>query len=250
MDKVKLEAHDCGLRVITLNDPTRRNILNAEMCTDLLQAVQTVQADSDARALVLAAEGTVFCGGADMPEVFGDHTRSVAQIRDDLHAVYASFLAVRELKIPTISAVQGPAIGAGLNLAMVCDIRVAGPDAQFAATFSRIGLHPGGGCTWFLVQTMGSASALKMLLEGERKSGADAVRSGLATVFAEDPFAEALRLGESYAALDSQLSRDIKTAVQIASTSDFATTLEFESWAQASAATKPQLRRYVERFRK
>lgn len=250
MEKVKLEARDGGLRVITLNDPVRRNVLNTELCADLLQAVRVVQTDSGARALVVAAEGTVFCGGADMPGVFGDQTRSVAQIRDDLHAVYASFLAIRELKIPTISAVQGPAIGAGLNLAMVCDIRVAGPDAQFAATFSRIGLHPGGGCTWFLVQAMGSTNALKMLLEGGSKSGADAVGSGLATVFTEDPLAEALRLGDCYAQLDSQLSRDIKTAVHIASTSDFASTLEFESWAQASAATKPQLRRYVERFRK
>jgi enoyl-CoA hydratase len=97
---------------------------------------------------------------------------------------------------------------------------------------------------------MGADSALKMLLDGGSMRGADAVASGVATVFAEDPRAEALKLGERYAQLHAQLSRDIKTAVEIAGTSNLATTLEFESWAQASAATKPKLREYIESFSK
>lgn len=250
MSKVDIERRDDGLRVITLNDPGRRNILDAAMCADLLRAVQDVAADPGAKVVVVTGAGTAFCGGADMPAVFGDRERSVAQIRDDLHEVYRSFLALRELKIPTISAVQGPAVGAGLNLAMVCDLRIAGPDAAFSATFSRIGLHPGGGCTWFLVQAMGQDRALKMLLDGGSKRGADAVASGVATHFAEDPLAEALKLGERYAALDAQLLRDIKTAVEIAASSSLETTLEFESWAQASAATKPEVHEYIRSFEK
>lgn len=250
MSKVTIERHDDGLRVITLDDPERRNILDAAMCADLLAAVQDVAADRGAKALVVTGAGTAFCGGADMPAVFGDRDRSVAQIRDDLHEVYRSFLAIRELGIPTISAVQGPAVGAGLNLAMVCDIRIAGPEAAFAATFSRIGLHPGGGCTWFLVQAMGQDRALKMLLDGGSKRGADAVSSGVATHFAEDPLAEALKLGARYAALDAQLLRDIKSAVEIAASSSLETTLEFESWAQASAATKPEVHEYIRGFHK
>ncbi|GAA1422522.1 enoyl-CoA hydratase [Agrococcus citreus] len=250
MSKVDIERHDDGLRVITLNDPERRNILDAAMCADLLAAVEEVAADPDATALVVTGAGTAFCGGADMPAVFGDRERSVAQIRDDLHEVYRSFLAIRELKIPTISAVQGPAVGAGLNLAMVCDIRIAGPDAAFSATFSRIGLHPGGGCTWFLVQAMGQDRALKMLLDGGTKRGADAVASGVATHFADEPLAAALKLGGRYAALDAQLARDIKAAVAIAASGTLSATLEFESWAQASAATKPEVHEYIRGFQK
>lgn len=250
MSKVTLERHDDGVRVITLDDPDRRNILAPELCADLLAAVHEVAADAAARALVVTGAGTAFCGGADMPAVFGDRDRSVAQLRDELHEVYRSFLAVRDLSIPAIAAIQGPAIGAGLNLAMVCDVRVVGPDASLAATFSRIGLHPGGGCTWFLVQALGPDRALKMLLDGGSKRGADAVASGLATHFAEDPLAEALRLAQRYAAIDPQLTRDIKAAVKIATTSTFEATLEFESWAQASAATKPAVHEYIRGFQK
>lgn len=250
MSKVRIDTLDDGIRVITLNDPDRRNILAPELCADLLAAVSSLRSDPDTRAVVVTGEGTTFCGGADMPVIFGDTSRSVAQIREDLHEVYASFLSIRDLGVPVIAAVHGPAIGAGLNLAMVCDIRVAGPESVFAATFSRIGLHPGGGCTWFLVQAMGRDRALKMLLDGGNVKAQGAVDSGVATVFAEDPMAEALKLAGRWSALDSQLARDIKTAVDLAARSDMATTIEFESWAQASAATKPALAAYVDTFRK
>lgn len=250
MSKVVLDKHDSGLRVITLNDPDRRNILDVRLCAELIEAVESVADDAAATALVVAGAGSAFCGGADMPAVFGNRDRSVAEIRDDLHEVYASFLAIRELKIPTIAAVQGPAVGAGLNLAMVCDIRVVGPDASLAATFSRIGLHPGGGCTWFLVEAMGRERAFKMLLDGGQKRGRDIVDSGLAAVFSEEPLAEARKLGERYAQMDGQLSRDIGRAVDIAAGNSMETTIEFESWAQASAATKPTVHEYLEQFRK
>lgn len=250
MSKVMLERRDDGVRVITLDDPDRRNILAPELCGDLLAAVQAVLADGGARALVVTGAGSAFCGGADMPAVFGDRDRSVAQLRDDLHEVYRSFLAIRELQIPTIAAVQGPAVGAGLNLAMVCDLRVVGPDASLAATFSRIGLHPGGGCTWFLVRAMGADRALKMLLDGGAVRGADAVAAGVATHFAEDPLEASLALAQRYAAIDGQLVRDIKRAVEIASSASLETTLEFESWAQASSATKDAVHEFLRSFQK
>lgn len=250
MTKVTLEMRDGGVRILTLNDAPRRNILDVEMCADLLAAVKTVASDADTRVLVVAGEGTVFCGGADMPAIFGDTDRSVAEIRENLQEVYESFLALCDLKIPTIAAVHGPAIGAGLNLAMVCDIRVVGPHAVLSASFSRIGLHPGGGCTWFLVQAMGRDKALKMLLDGGSKKGRDCLDSGLATYFADDPLEQALMLADRYAALDPQLSRDVKNAVDIAASGDFAATLAFEGWAQASAATKPELQSYVRKFDK
>jgi enoyl-CoA hydratase len=250
MIKVKLEQQEGGLRVLTLADPDRRNVIDQQMRDELLSAVQTIAADPEATAVVIAGEGSAFCAGADLPAIFGDTSRSVATIREDLREVYACFLAVRSLAIPTIAAVQGAAVGAGLNLAMVCDIRVAGPRAKFAATFSQIGLHPGGGCTWFLVQALGPERALKLLLDGGTVVGDETVRLGLAGVYADDPLATALELGRRYADLDGRLSRDIKRAVAIAARDGLEATIDFEAWAQASSATGPAIQDFVAKFAK
>lgn len=250
MSLVHIDEEADGLRVITLDDADRRNIIGPEMQADLLAAVRQVQRDAAASAVVVTGRGSAFCGGADLPAIFGGPSRSVAQLRDELYDVYACFLALGELSIPTIAAVQGPAVGAGLNLAMSCDLRVAGPKASFAATFSRIGLHPGGGCTWFLVRALGKERALQLLLDGGALSGAEAVARGLAGSLADDPVAAAIEMGHRYAGLDPQLARDIKQCVQIADESGLAPSLEFEAWAQASSATKPAIQEVVAKFRK
>jgi enoyl-CoA hydratase len=250
VSKVRIHSEDGGLRVLTLDNAEKRNVINDEMRADLLAAATAVRQDRSATALVVTGAGTAFCGGADLPAIFGDASRSVANLRDDLHQVYESFLVLKSLDIPTIAAVQGAAVGAGLNLAMACDIRLAGPHAKFAATFSQIGLHPGGGCTWFLVQALGEQRALKLLLDGGTVTGADAVAAGLAVSLEEDPLAAALELGRRYASMDAQLTRDIKRAVRTAAQDGFEATLELESWAQASSATKPAIQEFVAKFRK
>ncbi|MCU1616349.1 MAG: Enoyl-CoA hydratase/carnithine racemase [Frankiales bacterium] len=249
MGKVELAVED-GRWVLTLNDPERRNCLDDALCSDLGKAVSTIAADRHARTLLVTGEGSAFCAGADLPALFGDTSRTVAQTREHLHEVYASFLRLRELPIPTIAVVQGPAVGAGLNLAMACDVRIAGPRASFAATFSRIGLHPGGGCTWFLVDALGPQKAMAMLLDGGALDGPAAVAAGLALELADNPMTRGQELAERWAGLDPELARDIKTAVRTAHRGDFAATLEFESWAQASSAAKPAIQQVVERFRR
>lgn len=249
MSKVRLE-NDGGCWTLTLDDPDRRNSIDAQMRADLTDAVATVGADRDARALVVTGAGTSFCAGADLPAVFGDSPRPVADIRRDLHQVYDSFLGILALPIPTIAAVQGPAVGAGLNLAMSCDLRVAGPQANFAATFTSIGLHPGGGCTYFLVRSLGPQRALAMLLDGGTVRGPDAVQAGLAVSLEDDPLAAATTMAQRYAGLEPDLVRDVKLAVQTAARGDFDATLELESWAQASSAKNPRVEEFVARFRK
>jgi len=250
MSKVTLAKESTGLRVLTLNDPSKRNKIDDAMRAELLESITAVRHDPDATALVVTGAGTAFCAGADLPAVFGDSRRSVATLREDLYKVYESFLPLRSLSIPTIAAVQGPAVGAGLNLAMVCDIRVAGPLATFAATFSQIGLHPGGGCSWFLVQAMGEQRALKLLLGGGTVLGPDSVDAGLAVSVEEDPLAAAVQLARGYAAMDPQLAQDIKRTVRAAARDGFDAVLELEAWAQASSGTKPAIQEVVARFRK
>ncbi|MBK1783035.1 enoyl-CoA hydratase [Prauserella sp. ASG 168] len=250
MSKVALD-NDAGRWTLTLTDPERRNCLDEQMCRELGEAISTVADDADARTLVVTGEGKSFCAGADLPALFGEAAgRSVADLRTHLHRVYDSFLRLRGLSIPTVAAVQGAAVGAGLNLAMACDVRIAGPRASFAATFSKIGLHPGGGCTWFLVDALGPQQALALLLDGGALDGEQAVRQGLALQMADDPLATAHETAARWAGLDPALVRDIKAAVGVARTGGFDASLEFESWAQASSATGPAIQEVVARFRK
>jgi enoyl-CoA hydratase len=249
MSKVELTDDD-GRWTLTLRDPDRRNAIDHMMRTELAAAVQTVADAPNARTLLVLGEGSAFCAGADLPALFGETGRSVAETRTHLHEVYDSFLRLRALPIPTIAAVQGPAIGAGLNLAMACDVRIAGPKASFGATFTKIGLHPGGGCTWFLVDALGPQRALALLLDGGSLDGPAAVSAGLAAQLADDPVGHARDLVDRWSGLDPELVRDIKAAVRLAARGDFDATLEFESWAQASSATKPAIQEVVARFRK
>src|SRR3712207_3409292 len=143
--------------------PDRRNALDAAMLADMAAAVREVREDPDARVLVVTGEGRSFCAGADLSSLFGDPVRHPGEIRQDLKQVYGSFLGLTELAIPTIAAVQGHAVGAGVNIALACDVVIATPDASFSVSFTDIGLHPGGGCSWLLTQRMGSGKALDLI---------------------------------------------------------------------------------------
>ena len=234
MSLVDLTA-DGGVRTITLNAPDRLNALDRPLLDELRAAVRQVAGDAEARALVVTGAGRGFCAGADLDGLFGDRTRPTGVLRQVLLDVYASFLPLRELAIPTISAVHGPAVGAGLNIALACDVIVAGPEAKFGPTFTSIGLHPGGGCTWMLTQRIGAGNAAAVLYAGDLVDAATALRLGLAQELVDDPKARAGELAALYASRNPRLMADVKESVRVASTSDLATTLDVESWAQASS---------------
>jgi enoyl-CoA hydratase len=169
-------------------------------------------------------------------------------MRDHLMKVYASFLGIRDLTIPTIAAVNGAAIGAGMNVALACDVIVAGPHAGFGPTFAEIGLHPGGGCSWMLTERIGRGRATAALFSGAVIGADEAGAIGLADQLADDPVAAALELAHLYAGREPRLMSDIKESVRIASTSDLATSLEFESWAQAESMRNERFRTFMQRF--
>src|SRR5690606_29838971 len=185
------------------------NALSVPMLRELREAVAAVAVDEAAKALVVSGEGTAFCAGADLKGLFGDPNRPPAEIREDLKRVYASFLGIADLRIPTLAAVHGIAVGAGVNLALACDVVVAGPQARFAITFADIGLHPGGGCSWFLTRKLGGHRALATILAAETIDAEQGYRQGLVTRLSDDPVAEALRLARRYAERDLDLLQDI-----------------------------------------
>lgn len=251
MALVKVESPRAGVRLLTLDDPERRNAMGAQMGAELESAVHDLAADPGIRVAVITGAGSAFCAGADLPALFGSADRPVTETHARLQDYYRAFLSVFNLPIPTVAAVNGPAVGAGLNLAMACDVRVTGPTASFGATFTRIGLHPGGGCTWFLVQALGRSRALRTLLLGEALDAEQAAAAGLAEGPEEDCLAAALDLAEQFAGVDAHLARHVKRAVGIAAaTGDLGATLEYESWAQAASASSPQLQAWVARFRR
>lgn len=237
-----------GVRLLTLNDPDRRNALSPDLQAELGAAVDAVAADPDARVLVVTGNGPGFSAGADLPAVFGALDRHVVEIRAGLRAIYDSFLRVRRLEIPTIAAVQGAAVGAGVNLAMSCDVRIAGPRARFGITFTKLGLHPGGGCTYFLTQALGRQRAMALILGGSTLDADEALGLGLVLEVVDDPLGRALETAAGWAAIDPALSRDIKRAVGIAERGGFDETLEFEAWAQAASTRSPLLRAAITRF--
>lgn len=249
MTHVATADHGDGVRLVTLTDPDRRNAMSEAMGAELREVVASSAVDGT-RVLVVTGEGAAFCAGADLPALFGDPSKPTRAIRDRLNAYYRAFLDVRDLAIPTVAAVNGPAVGAGLNLALACDLRVAGPEASFGATFTRIGLHPGGGCTWFLVEALGAHRAMRTLLLGETLTVAEAAATGLADGPVEDPLSDALELAGRLASSDPGLVADVKRSVRVAvETGSLQATQEIEAWAQAASASSERLQTWVDRFR-
>lgn len=247
MPLVTLES-DGDVRTITLNVPDKLNALSWPLLEELAAAIDTVRDDEKARALVVTGAGRAFCSGADLQSLFGDRNRPVEVLKQVLLDVYASFLRLRELSIPTIAAVQGPAVGAGMNIALACDVIVAGPDAAFGPTFAKIGLHPGGGCTWMLTQRIGSANTAAALFSGELIRASDALRLGIAQELSDDPQARAAELASIYASREPALMADIKRSVQVAAGSDLATSLDIEAEAQARSLQSDAFEAFAQKF--
>lgn len=248
--RVELTEPQTGVRLITLRNDATRNAIDAQMCDELMAVVTALRDDRAVRSVVVTGAAPAFCAGANLATLFGDLSRPVAAIRADLQGVYASFLVLRDLPFPTIAAVNGAAVGAGMNIALCCDVVIAGPKALFSVPFTKIGLHQGGGATHFLVEALGRQKAMRLLLEGGALGSADAVALGLAESAAEDPLAAALELAGHIATLDPGLARDIKTSVRRAIPSSIEAVVEFEAWAQAATAQGERFAEIVGSYRK
>lgn len=166
--------HRGGVAVLTVADPARRNALTPQLSAELADAVARCEADEGVGAVVVTGEPPAFCAGADL-SVLGSKPDAAG-----VTSVYAGFLAVANCTLPTIAAVGGAAVGAGLNLALACDLRLVGPQARFQGRFLQLGIGPGGGMTWMLHRAAGPQAVAAMVLFGETVDAADAVRIGLA----------------------------------------------------------------------
>jgi len=193
--------------LITVNDPDRRNAVTEDSSAALRAAVSRAEADNGVHAVVVTGAGTAFCAGADLSAL-----GSAAEA--GLRRIYDGFMAIADCTLPTIAAVNGPAVGAGLNLALAADARIAGPQAVFDARFQKLGIHPGGGATWMLQRLVGPQVARAALLFGMRFSAQEAVSYGLALAVANDPVAAALDLARGPASAPREVVLATKASMR------------------------------------
>jgi len=203
--------------LLTLDDPERRNALTAALVDEIVAAVDAAEADDGVGALVVTGQPPAFCSGADVGNLAAMSERGADSGTDDaLPGIYEGFLRVLRCSLPTVAAVNGPAVGAGFNLALACDVRIAGRSARFDTRFVRLGIHPGGGHTWLLERAVGPQAAAAMVLFGERVDGARAAELGLAWRCVDDNqlLDDAVALAERAAEAPGELTAKVKATLR------------------------------------
>ncbi|TDD50445.1 enoyl-CoA hydratase/isomerase family protein [Nonomuraea terrae] len=179
MDEILVDRTDDGVVLVTLNRPDMRNAMTDAMTARWRATMADLAADREARCLVVTGAGSAFSSGGDLSWLGERGVEPVPQLRDRMLAFYRDWLAITELEIPTIAAVNGPAVGAGLCLALACDLVYAADDAKLLAPFTSLGLHPGMAATYLLPRRAGAGLAREMLLTGRILSGSHAEVKGL-----------------------------------------------------------------------
>lgn len=216
MSEIDLQVGD-GIAVLTLDAPRRRNSLTVAMSAELIAACDVIDANASIGATIIRSTGTVFCAGADrelLARVGADP--SLEGNYDGLTTVYESFGRVGRLTTPTITVVQGAALGAGLNLALSGDLCLVADDARLLSGFLPIGAHPGGGHFTLLAHRAGPQVAAALGLFGTKLVGAAAVRAGLAfEALPADQLDTRARELALVAASDPQLSRRATESMRI-----------------------------------
>lgn len=192
-DHLRVERYPDGVVLVTLTWPERRNAMSGPMTAAWARVMTALAGDETVRCVVVTGEGSAFCSGGDISWIGAEPHASVAALRARMLPFYRSWLTVRALEVPTIAAVNGPAVGAGAAVALACSIRYAAESARFSVPFTRLGLHPGMATTYLLPEVVGVAAARDLLLTG-RMVAADEMRAlGLASrVLPDDGFLEAV----------------------------------------------------------
>lgn len=240
-DFLRIER-DGGVAVVTMNRPQTRNALSdADAVESLIALCDTVNRDLSVRAVVLTGAGTAFSSGGNLKTLrdtvgsgLGEPVHSRYAYRDGIQRLP---LALCNLEVPTIAAVNGPAYGAGSDLACMCDIRIASRTAVFAESFVKLGLIPGDGGAWLLPRAVGMSRACEMAFTGDPIDAAQALQWGLVSDVVEPDalMPTALRLAQRIAGNPSHALRMTKRLLREAQHARLDTVLEMSAGFQALA---------------
>lgn len=213
--------------VLQLTAAEKRNLLTPEIALQIATAVHQLSLDPELKVLCVIGTERAFCAGADLAvlqhAVDGDGT--------ELKQLYQAFSQVADSPLLTIALVNGPAVGAGMNLAMVCDIRLASKDAWFDSRFFQLALHPGGGHCWLLPQLIGWQQAMAMLFCGEKLNAEQAWQYGLVkeVLAADQLLPRALAMTADLATVPTELVRQTKSSMrQLLQCKEHGQAVEFE----------------------
>lgn len=248
------EKHQ-GIATLTLNRPECLNALGDTLREDLYDAILRTSQDSEVRVMVITGAGRGFCAGGDVKAM--DAAKAAGRERPLLEKLAPLrdkvLLAMQEAPQPIIAAVNGPAAGAGMNLALACDIRIAATTAKFGETFVKRGLHVDWGGTYLLPRLVGMAKACELIFTGELIGAEEALALGLVNrvVPPERLLPETYALAQQIAAGPPVAIRLLKRALYRNQHADLRTALEFETYAQnicfETADAREGIRAFVEK---
>ncbi len=197
-----------AVALVTLNRPDALNSFTRQMHRELWAALDRAEANPVIRAMVITGAGRGFCAGADLAEFDFEPGPDLVQRADPGPVIDQAFnptaRRIQSLRFPVIAAVNGVAAGAGASLAMTCDIAIAAPGASFIQAFSKIGLIPDAGGSWFLVERLGLARAMALAMTGDKLPAAQAREWGMIWDVQDDPLAAALAMGDKLAVMPTK----------------------------------------------
>src|SRR3954470_5088212 len=231
---LRVERPSAGVALLTLDNPDQRNAMSDEMTASWVAAVAELRDDPSLRAVVVTGEGSAFCSGGNTSWIASEPDATVDRLRTRMLPFYRAWLSIRTLEVPTIAAVNGAAIGAGLCLALACDLRYAAAGAKLGVPFVKLGMHAGMGGTHLLPEVVGEAHARDLLLTGRVVDADEALRLGLVSrVFERSSFHdEVLGIAAGIAATAPIASRLTKLALLDGGHADLETALQWEAMAQ------------------
>lgn len=224
-----------GIATITLNRPDKLNAFIGHMRRDLAEALEHLGSDRSVRVVIITGAGRAFCAGGDiafMADVMD--RRDADEFERILGAGRRVITAIRSMTKPVIAAVNGPAAGAGFNLALACDLRIASTNATFSQSFVKIGLHPDWGGTYFLPRLVGPNKACEMFFLGDTIDAAEAARLNIVNqvVAPEELETAALQLAQRLRAAPPIAVAAAKQAVYMSDSADLEEMLRYETEAQ------------------
>ena len=237
---VTIDEH---VAVMRLCDVARKNAMTEALGDAVRDAVQGLRQRQDVRAVVVTGAGDAFSAGGDVAMLERLRQVTFAEARRHMLGFYARYLSLLDLEVPTIAAVRGPAIGAGLCVATACDLMIVADDATLGFNFVSLGLHPGMGATYLLPRRVGHQRAAELLFSGRRFTGNDAVAMGLAlkAVAADDVVNHAMGLARQIAKQSGEAVRGLARSLEL-DREALRAALEREATAQAGSYASDDLR--------
>ncbi|MBF4160698.1 enoyl-CoA hydratase/isomerase family protein [Nocardioides acrostichi] len=234
VEHLRVERPAEGVVRLVLDNPGQRNAMSAPMTASWTRAVDEIAGDPSVRVVVVTGEGPAFCSGGDTSWIASEPDASVDALRTRMTAFYRSWLSIRRLEVPTIAAVNGAAIGAGLCLALACDVRYAAAGAKLGAPFTKLGMHPGMAATYLLPDVVGQAAARDLLLTGRIVSDDEALRLGLVSrVLSPESFADDVVAAATQMAASAPIAQKLTTlALRGSGHGDIEAAVQWEALAQ------------------